>query len=586
MAKKFLKFKKKNKEIEATESTIDFLEIFQNALKYEPDNKRILMALGALYLKDQDINKAIQTYEKILKLSPDDINVCKILIKLYNKIGLFDARMISICLKAQESAPDDPDIKSFLAKIYLKQGKIEEAEKLCEEVLKNYPYDVNSLEVKAEIFYLKNKLEESEKIYKMLLLEKPDDEEILFNLAKIQKAKKNLDDAIVIFQETLKNPKLSFESLNMLGQCFFEKDFIDVAIRRLKKAIEVKKITDDLKETYYFLGRCYEKEGDLKSAKEMYREVVLLHYNFLDAKERFEKLSRPEKTWLDEAITSEYRKGEFLGLEERARARYRILSEIGRGGMGIVYKAEDVYLERIVAMKILPEELNSNPEAVKRFIQEARLAASLTHQNIVNIYDVGEEIGRRYISMEYVEGGNLRDKIEKEEIHIDVIIKIMKEVCEALNFAHSKGVIHRDIKPDNILLTKDGRVKITDFGIARMFGAQADITKTKIIGTPIYMSPEQIKGEEIDERSDIYSFGIMFYETITKKPPFSKGDIRYQHLNVTPEPPSKIRQDIPEKIEEIIMKCLAKNKEQRYQNFNEILENLGLLQKLDRLEFL
>jgi serine/threonine protein kinase/Tfp pilus assembly protein PilF len=276
-------------------------------------------------------------------------------------------------------------------------------------------------------------------------------------------------------------------------------------------------------------------------------------------------------------------------------SHYRIIEELGRGGMGVVYKAEDTRLKRTVALKFLPPELTRDPEAKARFIREAQAASSLDHPNICTIYEINEtEDGRLFIVMACYEGQILKDVLTHTPhfpprgrpkggippLSIDQIISITTQIAQGLAKAHEEGIIHRDIKPANIFITKDGIVKILDFGLAKLAG-QAQVTKdASTLGTVAYMSPGQLSGKEIDQRTDIWSLGVVMYEMLTGKLPF-KGDyeqaVIYSILNDEPESALNIKSDLPVELNRIIKKALEKNPQQRYQNIDEIISDLNSL---------
>jgi len=261
--------------------------------------------------------------------------------------------------------------------------------------------------------------------------------------------------------------------------------------------------------------------------------------------------------------------------------RYEILGELGRGGMGVVYRAKDPVIGRTVAVKTirLSEEGTgmSHAQLVERFQTEARAAGLLTHPNIVVIYDAGEADGLYYITMELVNGKSLQALLDaNEKFPLPRLLRVMEQVCSALQFAHDNKVVHRDIKPANIMLTSDDHVKITDFGTAKImqYGAQQQTSAT---GTPSYMSPEQIKGKAIDGRADIFSLGVMLYEMTTGQKPFRAQDVAtvlYRILNEDPVPPQKVNPNIPHGVSSTIMKALAKSPHLRYESCRELLEDL------------
>jgi len=257
--------------------------------------------------------------------------------------------------------------------------------------------------------------------------------------------------------------------------------------------------------------------------------------------------------------------------------KYKILEEIGRGGMGVVYKAVDTKLDRTVALKFLSPSLIRNETAQKRLIQEAKAAAALNHPHITTIYEVNEDDGQAYIAMEFIEGKSVKDKLQAGPLDMDEALDIAAQVAIGLSEAHKKGIIHRDIKPSNIMLTETGVAKITDFGLAKLSWGP-DLTQVaSIIGTVSYMSPEHVRGEEVDHRSDIWSMGAMLYEMLSNKRPF-QGDqdhvIIYSILHKDPTSLVSLRPEIPEYIEKVILKALAKDAALRNQSSQDFLEEL------------
>jgi serine/threonine-protein kinase len=257
--------------------------------------------------------------------------------------------------------------------------------------------------------------------------------------------------------------------------------------------------------------------------------------------------------------------------------KYRISGEIGRGGMGVVLKAEDTKLKRLVALKFLPPELMHSPEARERFIREAQAAAALDHPNICTVYEVEEKEGQTYIAMAYIDGKNLKERIAQEPLKIDEALDVAIQVAEGLEGAHRKGIIHRDIKPANIMLIDKGQVKIMDFGLARLESA-GDLTKTStVMGTVAFMSPEQALGKKVDFRTDIWSFGCLLFEILAGQGPFQGGHeqaVFQAIVHGDPQPIAALRHDIPVKIEKILGKCLQKNPRNRYLNAGSLIEDL------------
>ncbi|EGW38644.1 Stk1 family PASTA domain-containing Ser/Thr kinase [Desulfosporosinus sp. OT] len=262
--------------------------------------------------------------------------------------------------------------------------------------------------------------------------------------------------------------------------------------------------------------------------------------------------------------------------------RYEVLERIGAGGMAIVYKAKDILLNRVVTIKVLREQFVTDEDFIRRFRREAQSAASLSHPNIVSVYDVGKDGDTEYIVMEYVEGRNLKEIIrEYAPLSTDQSINLGLQIIEAIKNAHEHHIIHRDIKPHNILVTVDGHAKVTDFGIARAVSS-ATVTHTgDIIGSVHYLSPEQAKGLQSNEQSDIYSLGIILYELITGKVPYDGETpitIALKHLQEQPVLPSKINPRIEREFEAVIMRAIAKSPEQRYLSAKDLLEDLKHIQ--------
>ncbi len=257
--------------------------------------------------------------------------------------------------------------------------------------------------------------------------------------------------------------------------------------------------------------------------------------------------------------------------------RYQIIEELGRGGMGVVFKAEDIKLKRKVALKFLPAELTHIDEIKERFVREAQSAAALDHPNICTVYEFDEAEEKTFISMAYIDGQSLKKKIESAPLELDEAIRIALQVSEGLQEAHKKGVIHRDIKSANIMVTDKGQAKIMDFGLARMTGTTLLTKEGMAMGTVAYMSPEQAQGKEVDHRTDIWSLGVVLYEMFGGQLPF-KGEhdqgVVYSILNEEPKPLMDLRSEIPGTIGQVVSKALEKNPDERYQKVEELLDDL------------
>jgi serine/threonine protein kinase/Flp pilus assembly protein TadD len=258
-------------------------------------------------------------------------------------------------------------------------------------------------------------------------------------------------------------------------------------------------------------------------------------------------------------------------------SHYKIIDKIGEGGMGVVYKALDTRLDRTVALKFLPPRLLSDADARARFEHEAKSASALNHPNITTIYEIDEVEGRAFIAMEFIDGRSLKDVLRDKPLELNDILDIAMQMAEGLGAAHEQDVIHRDVKPDNIMVTPRGRVKVMDFGLAKLRGVTR-LTKTgTTLGTLRYMSPEQAEGKELDRRSDLFSFGVILYEMITGRLPF-KGDneaaVIHSIISDTPEPLARYKADVPDGMERIVTKALAKDRDERYQDADDLLADL------------
>lgn len=268
---------------------------------------------------------------------------------------------------------------------------------------------------------------------------------------------------------------------------------------------------------------------------------------------------------------------------KRLDGRYEIQELIGVGGMAVVYRAYDIIEDKIVAIKILKDEFLGNKEFIRRFKNESKAIAVLSHPNIVKVYDVSFGTKIQYIVMEYIDGTTLKEYISSRKvINWKDALYFVKQILSALNHAHNKGVIHRDIKPQNIMLLKDGTIKVTDFGIARFSSNETQTMTDRAIGSVHYISPEQARGSIIDEKADLYSVGIMLYEMITGKLPFEADNavsVAIMQMQATPKPPREINPDIPKGLEQIIMHCMEKDPARRYESAEEMVNDIQKLQE-------
>jgi serine/threonine protein kinase/Tfp pilus assembly protein PilF len=263
---------------------------------------------------------------------------------------------------------------------------------------------------------------------------------------------------------------------------------------------------------------------------------------------------------------------------ERFGERYTIIEEVGRGGMGTAYKAEDKELGTVVVLKMIRPDLASRPDIVEQFRKETLIGRTVTHENVVRIHDLGEVDKVKYISMDYIRGENLSELIHTSgTLSLDTCLSITRQIGQALMAAHKKGFIHQDLKPSNVMIDNSGKVFVTDFGLARSVAEPGEHPEKRLVGTPRYFSPEQARGEVLDPRSDIYSLGIIMYEMVTGAPPFETDTVEgyiHKHVSQRPVPPSRINRALPPSCEKIILKCLEKRREDRYQSVEELVADL------------
>lgn len=273
----------------------------------------------------------------------------------------------------------------------------------------------------------------------------------------------------------------------------------------------------------------------------------------------------------------------YLARGTKFADRYEIIEQLGMGGMGNVYRVEDTKIHEEVALKLLKSEIASSKRTIERFRNELRLARKIRHKNVCQMFDLGEDEGTHFITMEYVSGEDLKSFIRRsKQLSMPTAISVTKQICEGLEEAHKLGIVHRDLKPSNIMVDKNGNVHIMDFGIARSVRTESITGTGVMIGTPEYMSPEQVESKTIDHRSDIYSLGVILYEMATGRLPF-EGDtalsIARKHADKTPINPQEINPQIPDDLNHLILKCLEKDEEKRYQSAGDLRAELENIEK-------
>ena len=408
-----------------------------------------------------------------------------------------------------------------------------------------------------------------------------------FRVGKILLEHGRKEDALAAFQRMDVNEQNYEEAAVIQGDILQDLGRLDVAFQKYKAALGDDPPSKTNVEVLYKMALVAESANVHAQALQLFESVIGVDYYYKDASDRAQRLRQE----LTSAGAARPMLGQFsVGIganqasaapqqaaaqpqtsSENKPARYEMIEELARGGMGIVYKARDGVLDRVVAYKVLSGNLKTNKVAVKYFLREAKAAAKMSHPNIVTVYDAGEQDGEYYMAMEYVEGQTLKSLVNRQGAFPEKLVRyILVHACRGLQYAHERGLVHRDVKPGNMMLTRDRALKIMDFGLAK-FLEDAPASHTRAIGTPYYMSPEQIVGEDLDGRSDIYSLGVSMFECATSKVPFAKGDLSYHHLHTEPPRVQDVNPKISAELSNIILKCMAKKPEERFASATELM---------------
>ncbi len=389
---------------------------------------------------------------------------------------------------------------------------------------------------------------------------------------------KSTDEAMVLLQQVGPESKRYLEATVALGDLFLQRGMDGPAREKFEKATAMRPIAPDFVHPTYQLAAIHERQGNLPEALRLLEKVVAEQFDFRDVQARITRLR-------ERLAPAGAPGGEATQVvSPSSRARYRIVKELGRGGMGIVYRAEDEVLQRTVAYKVLPDAIREDPKALEAFFREARIAASLHHPNIVTIFDAGQSADEVYIAMEYVEGRSLQEILEEAgALPLPQAVKMFRQACQSLAHAHGQKIVHRDVKPGNMMITRDGIVKLMDFGLAAVV-TQATAKVTSVRGTPYYMAPEQIMGEPISALSDQYSLGCTLYHMVAGHPPFVDGDVLYHHIHTPPVPAREQNAKVPKWLDAVILRTMAKRPERRFSSVASLLQNMDTFLNSLRLE--
>ncbi|MEO8377346.1 MAG: protein kinase [Candidatus Sumerlaeota bacterium] len=573
--------------------TGDSLATAQRALELEPDDAELILHYAAIQIALGEYREATGFLDKLIESRPE-----------------FHSRVIAVIEGSRAARTERTELNLLLARIHIKMRHVDKALGILARLQANYQHclgdlmacydDIIAIDkesprayieraiLKRVSGYLDEAIEDLEKARNLV----PDNVNVLSEYADLLQQKIQSTDSVPArlilrcgeIQRQLGDDHAAFE----MAEVILEKEPDNQAALRLTAELQLSAIalqscwrtTKKLKDRngaldlLQALSRAFAEDGYHLQAAEVLTDAIEV------AGPQRELLEQLRSLHQDQAKSSQgaaARQKIFGSLSSRAQGRYELREELGTGAMGIVYKAYDRELDEIVVLKILPENFAQDPDALARFRNEAKAARKLAHPNIVRIHDIGEEGGRKHLSMEFVAGGDLMHNLKKQggKLPLHEAVRITREVCTALSHAHEEGVLHRDIKSANILLTSSGRVKLSDFGIASLYeagGFNADSTRggTAIVGTPLYMSPEQFDAVALTPASDLYSVGILLYELLSGAPPFIKGSLSYHHQFT---PPPRIS-EAPPILWNIIAMLLEKEPQERFQEAREVISVL------------
>lgn len=394
------------------------------------------------------------------------------------------------------------------------------------------------------------------------------------------------EGAIPMLQKVPEDSPHFAESRALLGRCFYQLQDYSHCAATLENHLLGERVASANIDYFWMLALAYEQLGELEKSKDVLLKIRSVNVGFRDVSQRLSNIQSRISIVSDRSPSSiaaamatprppsSDATAVMTMVENNVGQRYKLEKELGRGGMGVVYMATDTQLDRPVALKFIGSLVDGNEEFRQRFTREAQTAAKVNHPNIVSIYEISMQEGKAFIAMEFIEGVNLQRYLSRKgKLEAREATNIIAQSLSALAAIHDVGIVHRDIKPDNIVLAKGGLVKLMDFGLAktenkRLTGANV------IMGTPCYMSPEQTRGEDVDNRTDIYALGLVFHELLTGKTVFGDGDILKRQQIEVPPPPSAVEPTVPKVLDEIIMKAVAKDPKERYQTAKELLDAL------------
>jgi tetratricopeptide (TPR) repeat protein len=568
------------------------LELFRAYAQTHQADPEVHWHLAELLVEKGNLPEALQVYRQIVNKSPDKLTAVVSRLETLLRVAweqtkpLILKEILDYKLRAGDLGalknwlePLLPDLRSNLELLagleqrlaaacasYIDTGDADRTKPLLDILVKinpNNPAYRAQLDSLSEMLVHK-RVPELEERLRAGLLNEAQTLEALSELVNLYIKIGETGDKLIGALQQLARTQSPYQvgALLNLGLIFLQKGMADLADSQFAKLLGAPLSAEQQVYYAYEIALAYEQVGRTDKAREHYKRVLEVDANYKDVAQRLARLPALPAAMPAGAAAAEAAQPDawLVALRER----YDEIEEIGGGGMGSVFRAVDRVLRRPVALKFMKDEMQGDQEAVARFIREARSASQLHHPGIVAIYDIQVK-PPIYIAMEYIEGGSLRDSLKNGRLSVAQVKTIALQLCDALGYAHRNSVVHRDIKPDNILLVKNAGIKIVDFGLARAQEASTALTRAgQAMGTPRYMAPEQIRGQATDARTDIYSVGVMLYELLTGKVPFEEGDIAYQHIHETPMRLSLLDPAIPLKLDAAVMKCLEKRPEDRF----------------------
>ncbi len=571
----------------------DSIAYFNKFLTLPPNDTNIQFFLAYIYSENNEVERAVGIFQDLIIKDPSKLRVA---ISHLDKLLMhkLDEKQTPCLLNAlcefcaQVTATDVPLAENVLAKIiklkpndgvyqtkletlldraaelYIKGGQVDMAYERLQKLIHLRPDNLNYAKryKDAHKIIIEPKIKNLEKILSNINLPEEEANRIRYELATFYEEKED-DKALSLLQTIERVPsEYQLDAQLRLGKLFFKKGTRNIAEEYFNKVIEAVMPMDKKVDLLYQIGAAFEEHDIPEKALDIYKKIISFDIGYRDIAKRLEVITQRLKMKATMSASE-------LVLEDR----YEDIQLIGQGSIGVVYRAVDKILKRKVALKVIKDAYKNNKEAIERFVREAQSVSLFKHPGFITIYDIN--INKQFfIVMDYVEGEDLQLLMKKGALPMKDAVQIAINICDALSCAHQNGVVHRDIKPGNILVMKDLRIKISDFGLTQLMTLSVIGQPGQVLGAPVYLSPEQIRGETLDYRSDIYSFGIILYEMLTGKTPFNEGDIGYRHINEEPQPPATLNSKIPRWLENIVLKCIRKKPEDRYQQTDHLLKEI------------